>query len=49
MTASFLGFLLQREERTGWKLVEEMGETTAHLYADGNDPMEVKLGCGRRV
>lgn len=23
-------------------------ETAACLYADGNDPTEVKLGCGRQ-
>lgn len=25
-----------------------MGDFTVHLYADANDPMEVKLGCGRQ-
>lgn len=45
---SFLfGVLMQRGIEKRVVTEEEMGETAAHFYADGNDPIEVKLGCGR--
>lgn len=45
--ASSLGFLLQSNREMGgnwWK----KWEILQRLYADGNDPMEIKLGSGRQ-